>query len=163
MNALKSNGSDQFYTFGADKFVSNSLDQPFLFSLTATLVWDRHVDFTISTDLSDESLGTVDKDLLSNLDLILQEQVLPGVWRDIYMSAGTLGNVEHIYLPELTGTDIYRLDVHATDLAEPATGETYALAASYSTVPEPGTWSMLVIGLIGISLSQWRRRATGTP
>jgi Subtilase family len=157
VNSLASTGSDRLYTFGTGKFTSASTDQPFLLSLTATLVWDRHVDFEVNTDVNDESFGDVTKDLLSNLDLILQEEVAPGVWQDIYMSAGDLGNVEHIWLPELFGTDNYRLEVRGTDIAEPELGETYALAVAYGTVPEPGMAGLLLSGFAIVIVLRSRR------
>ena len=156
VNTLFDTGSDWYYTFGNGKFVSADLSKPLLFSLTATLVWDRHVDLTVNTDPNDPSAGTVTKDLLSNLDLILQEEIFPGVWKDVYMSAGTLDNLEHIYLPDLLPDKFYRLDVHATDIVEPTLGETYALAVSFSTVPEPATWRMLILALAG--WIYWQRR-----
>lgn len=153
-------GSAQYYTFGLGKFTSATPGQPFLSSLTATLVWDRHVDFAVNTDVNNLSLGDVTKDLLSNLDLILQEEVQPGVWQDIYESAGTLGSVEHIWRPQLFGEDNYRLEVRATDLAEPALGETYALAVAYTTAPEPGGATLLaVVGFVMLCHRARRQRS----
>ena len=157
LDTLAATGSEKFYTFGLGKFTSASPGE-FLASLTATLVWDRHVDFTLNTNPADISLGDVTKDLLSNLDLILQEEVAPGVWQDIYLSAGTLGNVEHIWLPELTGTDNYRLEVLGTDIVEPAFGESYALVVAYTTVPEPGVLALLVVGVFAVSRRGERRK-----
>ena len=156
MGLLLTNGSAQYYTFGLGKFTSATPGLPFLSSLTATLVWDRHVDFAVNTDVNDPSLGEVTKDLLSNLDLILQEEVQPGVWQDIYESAGPLGSVEHIWLTGLFGTANYRLEVRATNLAEPALGETFALAVAYTTVPEPGGAVLLLIG--SFVIGAWRTR-----
>ncbi len=160
-DSLAATGSEKFYTFGLGKFTAASSAEPFLSSLTATLVWDRHVDFTLNTDPNAASLGDVTKDLLSNLDLIVQEEVAPGVWQDIYMSAGTLGNVEHIWLPELTGTDNYRLEVLGTDIVEPAFGESYALVVAYTTVPEPGVLGLLVVGVFAMSRRGERRKGGG--
>ena len=157
LDTLLTSGTDQFYTFGTGKFVSGSTGDQFLLSLTATLVWDRHLDFEVSTDLADESPGEVTKDLLSNLDLILQQETAPGVWEDVYLSAGTLGNVEHIYLPTLASGGNYRLDVRGTDIAEPAIGESYALVVAYTTAPEPGVVGLVVVGFV--LLSTRRRRA----
>ncbi|MEI8340282.1 MAG: S8 family serine peptidase [Verrucomicrobiota bacterium] len=158
LNALSTEGSGRFYTFGTGKFISLSSNQPFLFSLTATLVWDRHVDLTVSTDLNDPSVGSVTKDLLSDLDLILQEEISPGVWSNIFISAGTLGNIDQIYMPELSGTANYRLEVLATTLADPATGgEDYALAVDFQTVPEPGTGLLTVeVFLLFVTLRRKR-------
>jgi subtilisin family serine protease len=157
LNMLTTSSSDQYYTFGSDKFAGSDPTQPFLSSLTATLVWDRHVDFTVNTDPSNPSLGSVDKDLLSDLDLVLQEEVAPNMWTDVYMSAGLLGNVDHIYLPQLSGTDNYRIDVHAASFAEADLGEQYALVVSFATVPEPDTWVLLTAGLAGLGVWRWKR------
>ncbi len=157
MATLLTSGDRQLYTFGEGKFVSASLDQPELSSLTATLVWDRHLDFTVNTDLNDPSLGDVSKDLMSNLDLILQEEMTPGIWADIYLSAGDMDNVEHIFVTSLDGTHNYRLEVRGTDIAEPDLGETYALAVSYQTVPEPG--AVMLLSGSAVFLALRRRRA----
>ena len=85
----------------------------------------------------------------------------PGVWEDIYLSAGTLGNVEHIWLPELTGTDNYRLEVLGTDIVEPAFGESYALVVAYTTVPEPGVLGVLVVGVFAVSRCGEQRKDGG--
>jgi hypothetical protein len=160
MGLLLTTGSEEYYTFGLGKFTNATPDQPFLFSLTATLVWDRHVDFDVNTDLGDESLGDVTKDLLSNLDLILQKEVSPGVWEDVYASAGTLDNLEHIWMPELFGEANYRLEVRATDLAEPDLGESYALVVAYTTAPEPSGLVMLIsVAVVGLAGRRWRTRA----
>ncbi|MDD5350545.1 MAG: S8 family serine peptidase [Chthoniobacteraceae bacterium] len=164
LNALRVVGSDQYYTFGLGKFVSNPDVESFLTGLTATLVWDRHVDFVVDSDPNSLIAGTPTTNGLSNLDLILQEEVAPGVWQDVYMSAGTLDNLEHIYLPVLTGTNNYRLDVRAESLTDPEEGETYALVVSYTTsssVPEPGVWGLLALGLAilayGAKKHSWHR------
>ena len=158
MGSLLTSGTEQFYTFGQGKFVSASPNQPYLIGLTATLVWDRHVDFTVNTDLNASSLGDLTKDVLSNLDLILQEELTPGIWTDIYMSAGDLDNVEHIYMPSLDGSHNYRLEVRGTDIAEPLIGEEYALAVSYTTVPEPGAMWLLSFGVFLVAAGKRRGR-----
>jgi subtilisin family serine protease len=158
LHTLMTTGSDQLYPFGTGKFMSADPTQPHLFGLTATLVWDRHLDFTVNTDVTNQSVGDVTKDVMSNLDLILQEEVSPGVWQDIYMSAGTLDNIEHIYMPDLSGLYNYRLDVRATNIAEPIIGEEYALAVSYSTAPEPGTSCLLLVGLLLVRMRPAHRR-----
>jgi hypothetical protein len=155
---LVSTGNEVYYTFGTGKFVSADPDKPFLFSLTATLIWDRHVDFDVNMDSGDESLGDVTKDLLSNLDLFLQKGVSPGVWEDVYASAGTLDNVEHIWMPEIFGEDNYRLEVRATDLADTG-GESYAIAVAYSTVPEPGAAGWMGVSVL-IYVAKRRRRCS---
>ena len=156
LDTLLTTGTERFYTFGSGKFVSDTPSEPLL-GLTATLVWDRHVDFTVSTNLADDSLGDLTKDLLSNLDLILQQETAPGLWEDIYLSAGTLGNVEHIYLPALAPGGNYRLEVRGTDIVEPSLGESYALVVGYQTAPEPGTAGLLLIGVVFLGAHRRRR------
>jgi hypothetical protein len=153
MQTLALTGDARDYTLGAGKFMSLADDQPFLLSLTATLVWDRHVDFSINTDAGNANLGTLDKALLSDIDLVLQEEILPGTWRDIFISAGTIGNVDHIYAPALSGTNNYRIEVRAASLADAASGgEQYAIAVSYTTIPEPSSISMLIwVGLLTVA------------
>ena len=158
MDSLLTTGSERFYTFGTGKFLASTPGEQFLLSLTATLVWDRHVDFTLNTDPLDESLGEVTKDLLSNLDLILQRETAPGVWEDFYLSAGTLGNVEHIYLPSLAFGANYRLEVRGTDIVEPALGEQYALVVAYTATPEPGVLALLFAGVVCLGRRPSRRR-----
>ena len=156
LDTLLTTGTERFYTFGSGKFVSDTPSEPLL-GLTATLVWDRHVDFTVSTNLADDSLGDLTKDLLSNLDLILQQETAPGLWEDIYLSAGTLGNVEHVYLPALAPGGNYRLEVRGTDIVEPSLGESYALVVGYQTAPEPGTAGLLLIGVVFLGAHRRRR------
>jgi subtilisin family serine protease len=157
LDSLLTSGTQHHYTFGTGKFVSDTPgDQP-LIGLTATLVWDRHVDFTVNTNPADDSAGQVTKDLLSNLDLILQQETAPGIWSDIYLSAGTLGNVEHIHLPDLIPGGNYRLEVRGTEIVEPDLGESYALVVAYQTAPEPGTAGLLLIGIISLAAHRRRR------
>jgi len=156
MNVLAATGSDIYYTLGEGKFTSDTFDSSLPFTLTATLVWDRHVDLTISTDPNDPSLGSLDKILLSDLDLILQEEISPGVWKDIYMSADTGSTVDQIYLQNLDGGMGYRLDVHAGDIADPSIGEQYALVVSFPTVPEPSSVVMVIVG-VGVLCGRRRR------
>lgn len=158
LDTLLTTGTERFYTFGTGKFVSDTPGDHPLVGLTATLVWDRHVDFTVSTDLSDDSPGVLSKDLLSNLDLILQQEIAPGIWTDIFRSAGTLGNVEHIHLPDLATGGNYRLEVRGTDIAEPDLGETYALVVAYQTAPEPGTAGLLLLGVVILGADRRRRQ-----
>ena len=155
LDTLLTTGTERFYTFGTGKFVSDTPSEP-LIGLTATLVWDRHVDFTVSTNLADDSHGDLTKDLLSNLDLILQQEIAPGIWTDIFLSAGALGNVEHIYLPDLATGGNYRLEVRGTAIVEPDLGETYALVVAYQTAPEPGTAGLL-LGVVILGAHRRRR------
>ncbi len=156
LHTLLGTGTERFYTFGTGKFIGGTPGEP-LISLTATLVWDRRVDFTVSTDLNDDSVGVVTKNLLSNLDLILQQETAPGVWEDIYQSAGTLDNEEHIYLPALGGGGNYRLNVRGTNIVEPAFGEEYALVVAYGVAPEPGVVGLLVVGFAVVGVRRRRR------
>ena len=69
--------------------------------------------------------------------------------------------MDHIYLPVLSGTGTYRLDVHGGNIADPASGgEQYALAVSFVTVPEPH-WGWLVTGICLAVLAGSRPRASG--
>jgi hypothetical protein len=148
LNTVAATGDNIYYTFGLGKFSTSDPTQ-MLSGLTATLVWDRHVDFTVDTSSDPDTLGQVTKDLLSDLDLILQEEVAPDVWQDIYMSGDTGSTVDQIYLPELSGTADYRLDVYGADIADPSTdGEQYALAVSFQTVPEPPLGALAGIAAI---------------
>ena len=156
LDTLLTTGTERFYTFGTGKFVSDTPSEP-LIGLTATLVWDRHVDFTVSTNLADDSHGDLTKDLLSNLDLILQQEIAPGIWTDIFLSAGALGNVEHIYLPDLATGGNYRLEVRGTAIVEPDLGETYALVVAYQTAPESGTAGLLLLGVVILGAHRRRR------
>lgn len=156
LDTLLTTGAERFYTFGTGKFVSDTPSEP-LIGLTATLAWDRHVDFTVSTNLADDSHGDLTKDLLSNLDLILQQEIAPGIWTDIFLSAGALGNVEHIYLPDLATGGNYRLEVRGTAIVEPDLGETYALVVAYQTAPEPGTAGLLLLGVVILGAHRRRR------
>lgn len=151
-NTLMTNGSDHYYTFGTEKFVGSNAGS-LLSSLTATLVWDRHVDFTLDTGASD-NLGDLGKAALSDLDFILQQEVSHDIWKDVYVSSGSLGNVDHIFLSELTPGTNYRLDVHAGNIVDQTLGEDYALVVSFSTVPEPGTWLLFLPVLVGLGV--WR-------
>jgi hypothetical protein len=155
LNMLTVSADDQYYTFGVGKFADSDPNHTTLTGLTATLVWDRHLDYVVNTDPVDPSPGEITKNLLSNLDLILQEQIAPDVWQDVFMSAGSDGNVEHIYLPTLVGEHLYRLNVHAAALAEADLGEQYSLAVSFTAVPEPGVFVLLGMGLA--CLWAWRR------
>ena len=157
MDALFTTGTEHFYTFGTGKFTADTLGGQPLTDLTATLVWDRHVDFTVNPSLGNDTTGDLTKDLLSNLDLIVQQETSPGVWEDIYLSAGTLGNVEHIYLPTFASSGNIRLEVRGTSIAEPALGESYALVVAYHTAPEPGTIALLLIGGFFSGASRRRR------
>ena len=159
LNTLPETGSAFFYTFGAGKFAGMAPGVMSLTGLTATLVWDRHVDLTVSTDPNNSDIGSVDKALLSDLDLILQEETSPGVWTNVFISAGVLGNIDQIYMPELSGSDNYRLEVLAANLADAATdGEEYALAVNFQTVPEPGA-ALVLLGLAMLCALARRRTA----
>lgn len=160
LNTLPATGSDIYYPFGLGKF-STTDPTSLLSGLTATLVWDRHVDLTLGTTENDAV--DVTKDLLSDLDLVLQEQVGPGDWEDIYMSGGTGSTVDQIYLPVLSGTGNYRLDVHGGQIADPASGgEQYALAVSFVTVPEPH-WEGAIVAVCLILLWRAGKRSRGRP
>jgi len=165
LNTLAATGSDVYYTFGLGKFSTSDPTQ-LLSGLTATLVWDRHVDFTVDTSSDPTTVGQVTKNLLSDLDLILQEEVTPDVWQDVYMSGDTGSTVDQIYLPDLSGTAEYRLDVHGGNIADPSTnGEQYALAVSFTTVPEPPAGWLVVVAVGMMAGRGWRqgtKRTEGT-
>ena len=110
---------------------------------------------------------------LSDLDLILKMETMPGSWQDIFISAGSLGNVDLIYMPSLpgSGTGNFQLVVRGTTLADPVQGEEYALAVDYrtapetapETVPEPGTVVLLLFAVCSIGVIRWRHRAASLP
>lgn len=158
VGTVLANNQTNFYTYGDGKFtVSADPNEPRL-RLTATLVWDRHVDFTVNTDTNalDDVGSLLDTNMLSNLDLILQEETAPGVWSDLYRSISTVDNVEQIYMDELSATNTYRLDVVATSLVDPVGGEQYALVVSYLAIPEPTTAALT--GLFALVVLARRRR-----
>ncbi|MCX6995582.1 MAG: S8 family serine peptidase [Kiritimatiellaeota bacterium] len=160
LNTVTNTGDAIAYTYGVGKFTNSAPFCPAL-TLTATLVWDRHVDFTVDTNTNSSEAGTTTKNLLSNLDLILQVESAPGTWSDYYESAGSLDNLEQIYLPNFSVANDFRLVVVGASLAESALGETYALAVSYLPIPEPGTAALLVaFGLLAYARHQ-RIRARG--
>jgi subtilisin family serine protease len=146
VNTLSLGTTDVYYTFGQGKFLSGAPDQQILLGLTATLVWDRHVDFTVNEDANSANIGTVATSL-SDLDLVLQEEIAPGTWQDIFISSGVLGNLGHIYMPLLDGTYNYRLDIRAITFADKSLGEEYALAVDFQTVPEPAAVVLIAFGV----------------
>ncbi len=160
VDSLAANDTTNFYVYGQGQFVNADSNSPGL-RLTATLVWDRHVDFTVDTDTNVlDSIGSLlDTNLLSNLDLILQEETAPGVWVDLYRSISTVDNIEHIYMDELSSTNNYRLDVIARYLVDPVGGEQYALVVSYLAVPEPTTAALTgLCALAALAHRRWRRQ-----
>ena len=157
VNMLTNTGQQICYTYGEGKFTNADFSTPEL-RLTATLVWDRHVDYTVNTDTNDLTLGTLSTNLLSNLDLILQQETTLGSWVDIYRSISTNDNIEQIFMSNLSATNNYRLEVVATDLADPTTGEQYALVVSYLPIPEPSTVAMTsVLMLAAYARRRWLR------
>lgn len=160
VDTLTLSTTDKYYTFGQGKFIGLDSDQPYLLSLTATLTWDRHVDYTVDTDPNSDVAGTLDSAGLSDLDLVLQEEIAPGVWIDIFNSAGVIGNVDQIYMPSLSGTYNYRLDVRGVSFTDPTSGEEYALAVQFATIPEPGSVTLLVAGaMLCLRFSRRLRKA----
>ena len=105
--------------------------------------------------------SVVSKVSLSDLDLILQQQIATGAWQDLYMSGQTGSTVDHIYLPVLSGTGAYRLDVHGGNIADSTSGgEQYALAVSFTTVPEP-RWEGVGLGVCLVLLLRRGKRPRG--
>jgi len=165
LNTVTAGNLERTYTFGTGKFVGSSGNQTWLAGLTATLVWDRHVDLTVNTDPSSDTSGVLDKPVsLSDLDLVLKMETTPGNWLDIFISEGSLGNVDMIYMTSLptSGTGNFELVVRGTTLADPAQGEEYALAVDYETkpgpVPEPAAIALLLVAVCSIGVIRWRRR-----
>jgi hypothetical protein len=155
LSSLANTGDEYFYTFGLGKFTNTVEEATEFYGITATLVWDRHVDFTVNTNEADFDLGTTDKDLLSDLAMRLQREVSPSNWVDVFVSDSPVGNVEHIYLQDLTNGN-YRIVIKADSIAEPALGESYALAVEFLMVPEPSAGWLFVLG--AIMLGTGRRR-----
>jgi subtilisin family serine protease len=147
LSTLTTAGQTDYYTLGEGKFTGDDPNVTELFSIRATLVWDRHVDFTVNTDENSLETGSLDKDLLSQLELYLQWEMSPGLWTNIYASVAVPSSLQHIYMPTMPTNGHYRLAVHAAGLAEPALGEEYALAVEFVLIPEPGSWVLVVMGL----------------
>ena len=158
LSTLTTVGVADYYTLGAGKFTSADPNQPELIGVTATLVWDRHVDLTVNTDPNDPGIGTVDTNALSDLELDLQLETSPGVWTNIFISDGVPSSLQHIYMPQLPTSGVYRLSVVANSLADPSSGEQYALAVEFTMVPEPGAWLLVVAGFVVIRLQRGRAR-----
>lgn len=161
VNTLTQTGEVDTFDFGGGMLVDETSGDGFLLSLKATLVWDRHVDLLVNTNPGDSSDGILEKDLLSNLDLVLQKETVGGTWEDVYLSAGTLDNLEHIYIPQLSGYDHYRLEVVGTSLVDPlidgSYAESYALAIAFGTaVPEPGMFGVLLVVMFGAAARRRR-------
>jgi hypothetical protein len=159
VSVLTADNPTNLYVYGQDKFITF---EPYAkgLRLTATLVWDRRVDYIVDTNTNTETIGSLlDTNLLSNLDLILQEETAPGVWADIYRSISTEDNVEQIYMDYLSATNHYRLDVIANYLVDPVGGEQYALAVSYLPIPEPSTAALAgLCALAALARRRWRGR-----
>ena len=164
VNTLAAAGQTNYYVYGQGKFTNVNPYQPGL-RLTATLVWDRHVDYVVDTDTNNGVLGALlDTNLLSNLDLILQQETTPGLWVDLYRSISTVDNIEHIFLSELVATNNYRLDVIANSLVDSIGGEQYALVVSFLPVPEPSTIALTgAFALAALARRRWLRRQGGGP
>jgi len=165
LNTVTSGTSERTYAFGTGKFVSNLPDQPLLVGLTATLVWDRHVDLSVNTSLLDNEIGVPDQPIsLSDLDLVLRMETTPGTWLDLFISSGSLGNVDLIYMASLPtyGTGNFELVVRGATLADAALGEEYALAVEYKTstlaVPEPATSVLMLFTICLVGVIRFRRR-----
>ena len=162
VNMLSTNGQINYYTEGQGKFINTSPGLPTL-RLTATVVWDRHVDYNVNTDTNDTStLGTLlSTNLLSNISLVLQQETAPDTWIDIYRSISTNDNVQQIYMGNLSSTNTYRLEVIADNLVDQTLGEQYALAVSYMSIPEPSTMALAMLALSGFCLRRGYLRMRG--
>jgi hypothetical protein len=114
-----------------------TLDPGTTYKLTGTVTWERQENQTA----------------INNLDLLLYN-VLTGTAID--QSISSVDNVEHLYTLNLT-PGIYDLEVlkhgGATEVTD---AETYALAYSFSAVPEPGAFSLLAICAVGLLVRPWR-------
>ena len=162
VNTVVGNNTTNIYTYGEGKFTRTADSSEPKLRLTATLVWDRRVDYTVNTDTNDlnnlGSLSLLDTNLLSNLDLVFQEETAPGVWTDLYRSISTVDNVEYITLDEISAYANYRLDVIANSLVDPVGGEEYALVVSYLPVPEPSTIALTgLFSLLAFARRRWTR------
>lgn len=160
---LTNSGSAVYYTYGTGRFTNSTPSVPEYLNITATLNWDRHIDFTVNTDPGSALLGTVDKNLLSNLDLVLQRESSPGTWEDVYKSAGLLDSTEHLYMNLLPGNISYRIGVLGTNIAEPAIGEQYALAVNFAAVPEPGAALLLMLVAAGLAVRRRHKALSRRP
>jgi hypothetical protein len=161
LSTLTTAGQTDYYTLGEGKFNIANPNQPDLYGLTATLVWDRHIDFTVNTDTNNPSFGAVDKDLLSELALYLQRQISPGLWTNVFISAAVPSSLQHIYMPVVPTNGLYRLAVRANTLADPSIGEEYALAVEFIMVPEPSGWLLVVTGAAVLRFGRRRAQPRG--
>jgi subtilisin family serine protease len=120
--------------------------------LTATLTWDRHVIWTDSdTDNVVDFTDAFAYQPLDDLDLFLWQGKWDNLTNLIASSTSSIDNVEHIHF-QIPATDFYTLRTRLMG----GDGEVYSL--SWWTVPEPATFALVVIGLIG--LLPIRRRCT---
>ena len=162
LSSIVGNGTTNSYVYGQGGFTNNIPNEPGL-RLVATLVWDRRVDYTVDTDTNNPLLGSLlDTNLLSNLDLVLQQEATPGDWVDIYRSISTVDNIEQIFLNEIASTNHYRLNVIASSLVDPIGGEQYALVVSYAAIPEPTTIALTgAFALAVLARRRWLRNKNG--
>lgn len=118
--------------------------------LTATLTWDRTVEWLDDGDGIVEYTDTFLPEALDNLDLF----ILDALTGEIIASSESLGdNVEHLWFTfEESGQ--YEIEVAGLGLQSAVP---YGLAWDLHAVPEPALTSLIVIAAIGFALRRKRR------
>lgn len=139
-----------------DYFLSGSL--PLNFELTVSLNWFVNRSFNSATQAASE-------DSFANLNLSIWSVVGGSPDTLIAQSVSLYNNTEFLRLT-LTGTDSYAIrvsfDEKIYDLSGLLTNETYGLAWTTQSVPEPGGMTLLVIGALFLVISLgWKRKRSG--
>jgi subtilisin family serine protease len=135
----------------------------------ATLAWDDPVTITANAGPNNTwQLGaaggppssTFARGGLTDLDLYLFALNPNGtLGANIAFSTSIIDNVEHLYVPMLA-TGSYEIDV----VAAAAVGADTPFGLAWSTVPEPGSWALLGLGMaILVGVRQRRRLREAGP
>jgi len=118
-----------------------------IWSLTATLTWDRHLQNPANAAMP-----------LSNLDLFFRYSIDNGAtWKNILTSASLRDNTEHIHLTDLPDyglNTIYTIGVANAGLGAGIQNEPYALSVRF-VIPVPGG---TVVAIVAAAFGARRRR-----
>jgi len=147
-------------TVGAASSVFYALDFPIAAGtfLTATLLWDRLVDETSGVDPRAGELDAVDlfgNPVLRDLDLFVRYKT-----ELIAASRASLDNVEHLHIPLPAYGDPGDYEI----MIRQFTGSSveYGLAWWTVAVPEPSTYGLAIVALLGMIGIVVRQRAART-